>query len=82
MKVIIITEQDIEYGYDIFVDVVSNKETALEVCKELIQNSPCKKDIYGKFTVGFMNKYYDQIGILKDGKPYSTIYSLEEREVK
>jgi len=71
--VIVITEEDMEYGYDIYVDVVSSIEDALSVCNKV------NKRRYGdKYIIGF-NSDNTQIGIIRDDKFYSTLFTLRHK---
>jgi len=75
MKIYIITCEDFEYGYNIFVDVVKNLEDVLDICKKDWKRGRPKAKPEFKF-----NDDNTQVLIKKYGKFY-TEYYVEEREL-
>ena len=80
-KVIVVTEQDMEYGYDIFCDVFSTPEKALEYYRKL-GGYPIPSTNPEILIDLALTEEKDQICIIQNSKLYSTIYFLKEVEVK
>ena len=72
----IITQDDGEYGYDLFVDVATTEDEVLEICKK--QNNLSYIDYYDKID---FNEDKTQVGFYYKGKYYTTLYFIEKREL-
>lgn len=82
MDIYIITENDIEYGQPIFIDIATSEEQVLEICKKDESEIPLWYSKYDYYVIGF-NERKDQVGYIdtRENKFIHTLYDVEKREI-